>query len=940
MSAANAQIAELAGRIAAVEQRSGATGGEMTKEVEFLWRETEARASAMGRSTEQLDATVRELSAHYGQVVDRLQTLELRLGGSGGGTTREELDQVALEVSGTPDFAELARAALRSGLMEGAVRELRIEIDRITRTQAAGQQDALAHVAGRTAPLEGALHELRREVELVADETAASQEALRSEAYERILAVAERVQAVEGRLSESAEASGSTGSRVGELADHVGAVESRLGDVDDRTAALAAVAADVAGMYQELDRLAELTEARDGAVAKLAAWAAPVELSVSGVREEVERLTAEVEGQKAALEEARQLIDAVSQEGQTAELELRRRLGSTEPLAGELEGMYRELGRMAASTNNVEERVTGLDDIASKQGEAIDGLRQRLDDTRLGVEELASGIAARLRELEVLPEEVERVAAELDHLTVELGDTRQEAVLRHAAVSDTLSSLVSAPTDIQAIYRSLESVGTELAQARAAAASGLEAATARIDDLQSLPTDVEGLYRELDRLAESHRQRAEDLAGVEARAASLESLAEVRGELAESKLDTAGRLDTILAVVHELERLPADVGALYRELERLDDVDRRRGEQLAMLEGRIAPDDVAKLHVQLEAAAVAIRNLETIPAEVEGLYRELDRLTELTRERTQQLADLEQRIVPREAVTSLETELHTFASDLVGTAEVLQRRLVDLESLPAAVEAAFRDLDRLNTDVEDMRSTAERERDALRASLGAVEALPADIEGLYRELHRIDEDTRRHDAKLTEVEARTVPVEAVTNFRGDLDNLTAEVGSVPPAIDDVRRDVDATIAGLRRDLVSLSGEAASIRSQAADAAAPLQSAIAELRRDLDALREAASAAEADDVLAFEGLKDLDGRLRAVESLPERVEKVFRELSRASGDAITHQQGLLHEAVGQLHEVETRLEAVESLPADLEGLYAALFRVAESVKSLREDPERS
>ncbi len=883
------------------------------------------------------------LSAHYGQVVDRLQTLETRLGGSGG-TIREVLDHVALEVSGTPDFAELARAALRSGHLEGAVRELRNELDRITRAQAAGQQDALAHVAGRTAPLEGALHELRRELELVAEETATSQEALRAEAYERILAVAERVQAVEGRLSEptaaaepaqaavsaaSAEASGSTGRQVGELADYVATVEARLGAIDDRTVALAAVAADVAGMYRELDRLAETTQASDSAVARLAAWAPPVEQSVSDVRDDVARLVAEVEGQKAALEEARQLIDAVSQEGQTAELELRRRLGSTEPLAGELEGMYRELGRIAASTNDVEERVTGLDSIATAHGEGLDEVRQRLEHTRTGVEELASGIAARLRELEVLPEEVERVAAELDHLTVELGDTRQEAAMRHSAVSDTLTNLVSVPTDIQAIYRSLESAGTEIAQARATAALGLEAAVARIDDLQSLPTDVEGLYRELDRLAEAHRQRGEDLAGVEARSASLESLA-----------DVVGRLDALVAVVHELERLPADVGALYRELERLDDVDRRRGEQLAMLEGRIAPDDVAKLHVQLEAATAAIRNLETIPAEVEGLYRELDRLTELTRERTQQLIDIEQRIVPRETVAQLESELHTFASDLVGTAEALQGRLVAMESLPAAVEAAFRDLDRLTIDVNDIRSTAEQERDALRATLGALVALPADMEGLYRELHRIDEENRGHEAKLADVEARTVPADAVTNLRGDLDRLADELGSVPPALDDVRRDVDATIAGLRKDLVSLSGEAASIRTEAGEAAAPLQKAIAGLRRDLDALREVASAAEADDVLAFEGLKDLDGRLRAVESLPERVEKVFRELSRASGDAITHQQGLLHEAVGQLHEIETRLEAVEALPADLEGLYAALYRVAESVKALREDSEES
>ena len=120
----------------------------------------------------------------------------------------------------------------------------------------------------------------------------------------------------------------------------------------------------------------------------------------------------------------------------------------------------------------------------------------------------------------------------------------------------------------------------------------------------------------------------------------------------------------------------------------------------------------------------------------------------------------------------------------------------------------------------------------------------------------------------------------------------------------------------------------------------MQSAIAELRRDLEAVREVTSAAEADDVLAFEGLKDLDGRLRAVETLPERVEKVFRELSRASGDAITHQQGLLHEAVGQAPRGRVPLEAVEWLPADLEGLYAALFRVAESVKALGSGRTRS
>ena len=169
-----------------------------------------------------------------------------RLADSGAGV-REALDRVALEVSGTSDFAELVacRPPQRPGrgCRPGAPRRGRPH-----------HPHAGLRPAGRPgprrrapAPLEGALHELRREVELVADETAAFQETLRSEAYERLVAVAGRVEAVEGRLAEAIEAGGSTGSRVSELAESVGAMESRLGAVDERTVALAAMAADVGG---------------------------------------------------------------------------------------------------------------------------------------------------------------------------------------------------------------------------------------------------------------------------------------------------------------------------------------------------------------------------------------------------------------------------------------------------------------------------------------------------------------------------------------------------------------------------------------------------------------------------------------------------------------------------------------------------------------------
>ena len=684
MRAANAQIAD-AGRAGGGGREPSeppGAGGNTTKEVEFLRRETEARAAAMGRATEQIEATVRELSAHYGHVADRLETLEAAAGASSGARPSVRRS------TGSPwrcrarsDFAELARAALRSGLIEGAVRELRGEVDRITLTQASGQQDALAHVAGRTAPLEGALHELRREVELVADETAASQETLRSEAYERhpgrcraggggrgSPGRVDRGRRLHwqpgvgaGRVSWSHRIPAGRGRRAhGRPGRHGGRRRGRVPGAGPRSA---------------------LTQARDGTVTRLTEWASPVEQSVTGVSEQMKRLAAEVEEQKAALDEARQRIEAVSQEGQSAELDLRRRLGSAEPLAGELEGMYRELGRVAATMGEVDERLAALDASASTQGDALDELRLRLDNTRVGVEELASGLAARLRELEVLPEEVERVAVELDHLTVELGDTRQEAAMRHAAVSDTLSRLVSVPTDIEGIYRTLERVATDLAEARAEAAGGSRRSSPGSPSCSPCPPTWKACTESSTGWPRAIRQRGEELAGgrgphrapalarraagrgrpvaaelrseVEATAVELRGhLDGLSGELVESRAETAGRLDTLLGVVRELERLPADVGALYRELERLDDIDRRRGEQLAIPRGPDRPRRRGQLHTQLEAATVAIRDLETIPAEVEGLYRELDRLSELNRERIQQLADLEQRIVPREVVTS------------------------------------------------------------------------------------------------------------------------------------------------------------------------------------------------------------------------------------------------------------------------------------------------
>ncbi len=223
------QVASVSSRLAVLEAReqatARATAGIDSFRREFVW----------------LTGEVQARNADLTRTSDRVTALETR----DAHDVRGELDRYATEVSGAADFAELARAALRSALLEGAVRELRDEMEKVTHDLLTNQQAAMAHVAGRTAPLEGALHELRRELDRVADESAATNHAVRTEIFNHVTALDQRLQGVE------------------------------------------AIPSDLDGIYREVDRLSGHLSDGQGVLAEIIDRLRPLEDAVVAARQEL-----------------------------------------------------------------------------------------------------------------------------------------------------------------------------------------------------------------------------------------------------------------------------------------------------------------------------------------------------------------------------------------------------------------------------------------------------------------------------------------------------------------------------------------------------------------------------------------------------------------------------------------------------------------------------
>ncbi len=732
----------------------------------------EAREQAMARATASIESFRREFAWMSGEMQARTEAFartderltQLEVGG-GTGDVRGALDRYAAEISGTPDFAELARAALRSGLLEGTVRELRDELERITRELLTTHQSTTAQVAGRTAPLEGALHELRRELDRVADETAATNQAVRVEAFDHLGAIDQRLQGMEalradvdgiyreidrlsGHLSggegvlseltqrlrpledaltatrqELLDARGnypstaaridaaedqvmrrlegvsseldSAGRRIDVVGDRVDLAEERLdmvgervNSIDERMAALGVLTSDIEGMYRELDRVAELTLSRDGALAQIADRTTPLEISVAALRQELDRLAGEVlVAQRGALGAMADQVDGVVE-----------RVGPLELLVDQVAELGHELRRVS-------------EEAGSAQQAALAATTEQL------------GLAGRLRMLEGLPADIEGMYRDFERVAEATAarDDRQGDVFERQVAVDT------ALADLRAELERLANQGqnTELDLRR------------RLASLESLTGDLDALYRELGRvtaLATDHEDRS---AGYEATVSGVrDALADIRERIEDERIYTTEQVTGLWARMRAVEGVPTEVDRVSMEMERLADAVRR------------AFGDSSET---LDSVARRVQALESLPADVDGVFREIERLAAAVHDRDEQVAGLRGQVEPvTAALADVRGEIERVRSEItsMGASRLAEvdGRLGRLESLPKSVDAALRDLTRMSDEV-----TANHQASLASASvllqdfndrLRALEALPADMEGLYAALYRVAESVK------------------------------------------------------------------------------------------------------------------------------------------------------------------------------------------------------
>ncbi len=799
----------------------------------------EAREQTMARTTASIDSFRRELTYLSGEMQARGDTVAraderlARLEAQGGpADLRGQLDQYAGEISGTADFAELARAAVRTGLVEGTVRELREDLDQVARELLTTQQAASAQVAGRAGPLEGALHELRQELDRVVGESATTTHAIRSEVYDQLTVVDQRLKGL----------------------------ETLQGDLD--------------GIYREVDRLSGHFEGGEGPVAELTARLRPLEDAVVEARQE--------------LVDARGNYPSTGARIDAAEAEVIRRLDG---LADGLDSTDRRIEGLTTELDTIARRIdTDLETTARRIEADIEATARRIEaDVEATARRIESALDSTGRRIDVVGERID------------LGEERLDMVAERVNGVDE-----------------------------------------RLAALGVLTSDIEGMYRELDRVAELTLSRDGALAQIADRTTPLEiSVATLRQELDRLSGEVLVAQQNALSLVSErVDGVAERVGPLELIVDQVAEL----GHELRRVSEEAGSAQQAALAASTEQLGLAgrLRMLEGLPADIEGMYRDFERVAEATAARDNRQGDVSERQVAVDtALAELRSELERVTNQGQNTELDLRRRLASLESLTGDLDALYRELGRvtaLATDHEDrsagFEATVSGVRDALSdireriederiytteqvtglwARMRAVEGVPSDIERVSSEMEKLAEAISRSLGDSNEtLDGVARRVQALENLPADLEGVYREIEQLAAAA----REREAQVAGLRGQVEPLSTALSDVRDE-----------IERVRTDITAMGAAR-------------LAEIDGRLGRVEALPTTVDAALKDLTRMSDEVTANHQASLASASVLLQDFNDRLRALEALPADMEGLYAALYRVAESVKALREEAHTS
>jgi len=772
---------------------------EQTASVSSRLATLEAREEAVARAMSGLEALRREFSWLTGEVQargDALARADERLArleaGGGPGDVRGELDRYAAETSGAADFAELARAALRSGPLEGAVRELHDDLVRVTQELLTSQQSTTAHLAGRTAPLEGALHELRQELDRVAEDGAATAHAL----DQRLQGVETLQNDLDGVYRELDRVSGHISGGDGVLAQ----LADRFRPLEDALLVTREELLEARGSHPSaaarLDDLARRAEAPDeeivrrfeGVAAEFESVARRADAFDDQVTRRLEGVAAELAGVGRRIDVVGERIDLTDERVDTIGERVNaidERMAALSVLTSDIEGMYRELDRVAELTLSRDSALAQVADRTTPLEISVANLRQELDrlagEVLVGQQGALAGVAARIDEvagrvdpLELLADRVAELGHELRRVSEEAGSAQQAALAattEQLGLAGRLRMLEGLPADIEGMYRdfervaeataarddrqgdvherqvavdrALEELRTELGRVANQGQSTELDLRRRLASLESLTSDLDALYRELGRvtaLATDHEDRS---AGFEATVSGVrDALDEVRERIEDERIYTTEQVTGLWARMRAVEGVPADIDRVASEIEKLAEaVSRAVGDSNEVLDG----------------VARRVQALEGLPADLASVDREIEALVATARVREEQIAGLRDQLDPlATALADLRHEIDRVRHDAAATDDArlagIDDRLERLESLPTSVDAALRDLTRMSDEV-----TANHQASLASASvllqdfndrLRALEALPADMEGLYAALYRVAESVKalREDA--------------------------------------------------------------------------------------------------------------------------------------------------------------------------------------------------
>lgn len=649
----------------------------------------------------------------------------------------------------------------------------------------------------------------------------------------------------------------------------------------------------------------------------------------------------------------------------------------------DLEDMRRGLAWMAGE-------IQARTDVLTRAADEVDRMGTELSSVKLHTTDQVAALQTRVRQVEMaqgpvgLRHELDRVAAEVTGVpdfaelgraalrTIELDSamaglrqdvervSRSLGGVQQAAMTHVAGRTAPLEGAIHEVRQALTTMSEEAALARAdsdARTSAVmdhrfQAVEARLTSLDSLSTDVEGLYRELDRVAERSTALADSLAGLVERAAGIEGgLDEVRQGVDQLAVEVIPNQQVSLSDVSQrVQSLGERMDALSRLTGELDELRTAVGG----LTDEVAGAQQAALAATTEQLAVGarLRELESVPTDIEGLHRELDRVTgEASTIRESVLGAVVERLMPIEAgLGQLDTKVNAVTESLLGNINELAGRIGALEPMTEDFEGVHRELDRLMAETSTLREAviadlAERVAPVVEGLSGVRSELGARSETAAAAVADVES---RLVAAIAELASRLAAVEPVMGqyepLAGQIEDLAKQLKPLEPMVgefDGVHRELDRAMAAVSAEeirvgnmaerLTGAQQELEALRDDFGNLATEAQTALETMASRLGDVKDGESLAEAVSALRKE-VAELES-LRSLESVPERMHTVLDDVNSALAAHAGRQQADLAAALAEVQEFESRLGAIESVPADMDGLYAALYGLAASMKAL-------